>query len=143
MVATLICNSRSSVNEPAWLERHLLIGTVTRFRRPLKMTQIATSAETAELTPRAMKWLATLTDKVRPELLPRSYPRIANKLAELWSEPDLTRKYAEELLVDRRGDRAGFPQEVILEIGTLMHFYDKELHPIQGDVWSKIWSDMA
>jgi len=143
MVATLICNSRSSVNEPAWLERHLLIGTVTRFRRSLKMTQIATSAETAELTPRAMKWLATLNDKVRPELLPRSYPRIANKLAELWSEPDLTRKYAEELLVDRRGDRAGFPQEVILEIGTLMHFYDKELHPIQGDVWSKIWSDMA
>lgn len=90
------------------------------------------------LDERAQKWLDTLNEKVRPKSLATKYPRIVNRLALLWTEPHLMRKYIDEIVVDGRGDREGFPLDVLTEIATLRHFYDNEVHPVKGDVWSKI-----
>ena len=111
------------------------------------MSEQASPAATQEpavmLSPRAFKWLASFDEKVRPKVLPQRYARIANRLADLWTEPDLTRRYFDELLVDRRGDRAGFPDDVLVEIGSLKHYYERELFPMKEDVWSRIWSNMS
>lgn len=96
-----------------------------------------------EIAPRTVKWLLSLDEKFRPKLLPRLYTRIANRIADTWSEPDLMRAYFEELLVDRRGDRAGFPDDILMEVSALKHHYEKDLHPVHEDVWTKIWSSMS
>ena len=101
-----------------------------------------TDASPARLTPRAIKWLASFDEKLRPKVLPERYIRITNRLADLWGQPDLTRKYFDELLVDLRGNRAGFPDDILVEIGSLKHYYEKELFPMAQDVWSKIWANM-
>lgn len=93
-----------------------------------------------ELSQRAVKWLESLDVKVRPRILPGLYVRIVNNIAERWTEPDLMRAYFEELMVDRRGDRAGFPDDILIELSALKHHYDKDLHPVREDVWAKIWA---
>jgi hypothetical protein len=63
-------------------------------------------------------------------------------MAELWSHPDQMRQYFEEIMVDSRGNRAGFPDEIVVELGSLRYYYDKVLFPVHSDVWAKIWSKM-
>lgn len=101
------------------------------------------STAAVALSPRAIQWLASLDARVRPRILPGLYIRIVNSIADRWSEPDLMRSYFDELMVDRRGDRAGFPDDILMELGTLKHYYDKEMFPIKEDVWTKIWSAMG
>lgn len=100
------------------------------------------AVSTPELSPRAVKWLESLDEKVRPRVLPGLYVRIANNIADRWSEPDLMRAYFDELLVDRRHDRAGFPDDIVMELSALKYHYDKDLFPLREDVWTKIWSGM-
>lgn len=71
------------------------------------------------LTPQAETWLDRLPRALRPLALPRTYPRIANKLAESWNDADTCLALLAELMVDQRGTRRGFPQEVALEIVAL------------------------
>lgn len=101
------------------------------------------STAAVELSPRAIQWLASLDERIRPRILPGLYIRIVNTIADRWSEPDLMRSYFDELMVDRRGDRAGFPDDILVELSTLKHYYDKDLFPVKEDVWTKIWSGMG
>lgn len=90
------------------------------------------------LDDRAKKWLASLEEKIRPSALAEKYPRIANRIALLWTEPELMRKYFDEVMVDERGGRAGFAEDIMTEMATLRHFYDSEVHPVKTDIWHKI-----
>ncbi|NTV96514.1 MAG: hypothetical protein HGA75_14045 [Thiobacillus sp.] len=56
------------------------------------------------------------------------YPRIIDMTALLWNEPDGFRKYFDELLNDDRGDRQGFPFEVLMEIGNIREEHERQ-HP--------------
>jgi hypothetical protein len=96
-----------------------------------------------KLSDNALRWLEQLDEKIRPQLLPDSYPRIANRFADIWIDPEFTRKYFDELLVDERGTRQGFPDSLVLELSTLKHHYDTVLCPVKEDVWTKIWSQMG
>lgn len=71
------------------------------------------------LTPRAETWLDRLPRTVRPMGLARNYPRIANQLAERWDDVDGCIDLLNELLVDKRGTRRGFPSPVALELVAL------------------------
>lgn len=71
------------------------------------------------LTPAADMWLDQLPRGIRPLDLPRAYPRIANEIAEVWNNGPLCLRLLEELMVDRRGGRRGFPARVALEIAAL------------------------
>jgi hypothetical protein len=55
------------------------------------------------------------------------FPRVANLVAVLWKDPDSLRRYVDDLLMDKRGNRQGFPLDVLREIFELRAYYD-ELH---------------
>jgi len=90
------------VAEPDW----------TDLRRPL-------SPQEQALTPAALKWLAHLPREARPLELCWTYPRIANRLAEIWGAPALLSAYLGDLLIDKRGGRQGFPGGIALELTRL------------------------
>ena len=75
--------------------------------------------DTMMLNATAMRWLASLPAEARPLELCRCYPRIGNQLAALWSHPDGILAYLEDLLIDKRGDRRGFPGGIALELSRL------------------------
>jgi hypothetical protein len=76
-----------------------------------------------EPLPVTIRWVAKLPDEVRPIDLLRTFPRIANALARVWSHPAECRSYMEDLIVDRRGNRSGFPAEVLENLLTLRDYY--------------------
>jgi hypothetical protein len=51
------------------------------------------------------------------------YPRIVERIAGLWGTVGMSR-YFQEILFDDRGDREGFPPEVMMEIFALSNFND-------------------
>src|ERR1700730_10539296 len=61
---------------------------------------------------RTFKWLATLPAHVRPMATARQYPRIVNRIGDLWSHCEFTRLYLQSLLRDRRPGREGFASVV-------------------------------
>ena len=85
--------------------------------------------ESDQLTAAAEGWLANLPDDVRPKVVPEKYPRIANKMASLWRHPDEFIAYMSGLLVDERGDRAGFSMTIALELATIKDHYELNVHP--------------
>lgn len=70
-------------------------------------------------------WLEALPAIVRPVALAGIYPRIVKKIMRLWADEVALRAYMEELTIDRRGGRAGFPPKVATEILRLQVFIDQ------------------
>ena len=71
------------------------------------------------------RWVAGLPKEVRPLALLRQFPRIANVLALSAGNPETTRDYLFELLIDRRGGRLGFPADVRAELLRLRAYVDE------------------
>ncbi|KAF0811945.1 hypothetical protein IGB42_03487 [Andreprevotia sp. IGB-42] len=72
-----------------------------------------------------------------PAELVASYPRIASTIVDLWGSRHLD-KYFEDLLIDERGDRQGFPPSVVHELMALMRAYDwqRNIKPaVVPDIW--------
>ena len=84
----------------------------SKRRRPLEESDV-------RLTPLAMSWLERLPHGVRPLNLPHSYPRILNQLAAAWNDVDACLAMLDDLVVDQRGDRHGFPSNIALELVAL------------------------
>ena len=55
-------------------------------------------------------WASTLPVEVRPTLAALQVSRIANLMAAMWPDPNSFRRYMDDLLVDKRGNRQGFPR---------------------------------
>jgi hypothetical protein len=85
-----------------------------------------------------IKWLAGLPADVRPTLLPIQFVRIANELARVWPAPRACLDYFDDLLIDRRGGRQGFPFDVALEIAGLKDHYETVVYPTSQTVWDLI-----
>lgn len=81
-----------------------------------------------------VRWLATLPDHVRPVELTRKYPRIANKIATLWRRVARCEEFLDDLVVDHRGGRRGFPMAIAQELTALRRYY-AVLHPNSNSVW--------
>ena len=76
------------------------------------------------LSSSALAWLASLPGSLYPRHLVERYPRVCNCMAALWQEPKLMISYFEDLLVDHRGTRQGFPSTIASEIARLKeHFH--------------------
>jgi len=80
-----------------------------------------------EPLPQTLKWIATLPGKVQPLELLRQFPRIANAIALMWSEPDSFKAYMDDLLFDRRGNRQGFSKAIRQELLALRAFREPML----------------
>ncbi len=68
-------------------------------------------------------WLASLPPNVRPLALATRFPRVANRIAQEWAEPSACRRDFEELVYDNRGNRKGFPPDVLDELLALRDYY--------------------
>jgi hypothetical protein len=84
-----------------------------------------------------MPWVQQLPPEVRPRQLVIQYARIANKLASLWPQPIACEKYLNELMIDERGDRQGFPAEVALELAALQAYFATHVLVHHYDVWGE------
>jgi hypothetical protein len=74
----------------------------------------------------ATQWMLALPADVRPVELLRRFARIANHLAANWHDPDATRRCLDDLLLDRRGGRQGFPPAVAAELIRLHHHFERQ-----------------
>ncbi len=90
--------------------------------RPPELRRAPLDPAEAVLSDAAIAWLARLPADVRPEHLPRVFPRIANRMAQVWPSPTLCEDYLRSLTVSDRPGRQGFPPDVMREIGSLAGF---------------------
>jgi len=87
---------------------------------------------------RTIKWLATLPASIRPLRTGQLYPRIVNRISDLWSQCEYTRLHFQSLLIDRRGDREGFPSDVQAELEALQHYYFEHLSGLPALLWNAV-----
>jgi hypothetical protein len=85
------------------------------------------------LLPATQRWLDVLAPDLTPQALATQFPRLANHLAADWSNPNACRAFLYHLLVDRRGGRKGFPDDVLRYILALRALY-AEMHPADEGV---------
>jgi hypothetical protein len=69
------------------------------------------------------EWLDTFPRRVQPYALCKLYPRIANLIAAKWADTKALSAYFDELLVDRRRGRRGFPLEVLDDLRVLRDYH--------------------
>jgi hypothetical protein len=89
------------------------------------------------LVPPTLKWVESLPPNVRPNALLRQYPRIANLIAAAWRDPKAFYPYMDSLLTDKRGNRKGFPGEILNELVALQQFYEmrnRDDNSVWGDI---------
>lgn len=64
----------------------------------------------------------------------RRFPHIVHNLIKLWQSAEID-GYMDSLLIDSRGDRQGFPEEVLEELvflaGIRWHFNHQTVRPIE------------
>ncbi|HEY2968508.1 MAG TPA: hypothetical protein VGK75_09080 [Casimicrobiaceae bacterium] len=77
-----------------------------------------------EPLPRTLEWSASLPLDVQPTALLHHYGRIANVIAAIWRDPKSLQSYMDCLFTDDRGDRQGFPADVLHELLALREYYD-------------------
>jgi hypothetical protein len=90
------------------------------------------------LLPATRRWLAMLAPDVHPQALVTQFPRLANRIAADWESPEMCRSFLYLLLVDQRGNRQGFPEDVRADILALRSLY-AELHPAGEGIASVLY----
>ena len=91
-----------------------------------------------ELRSRTVKWLATLPAELRPMCTARLYPRIVNKIGDLWGHCEYTRLHFQSLLIDRRESRSGFPPDVRQELVALQEYYFMNFSGLPAIIWNAV-----
>jgi hypothetical protein len=74
------------------------------------------------ITGTTRQWLRRLPSRRRPLRLCIDFPRVANRIAWCWHDGALSEQLLQDLLVDRRGGREGFPAPVVRELQRLREF---------------------
>ena len=95
-------------------------------------------AARSALTGDAIRLMCQLEKKVTVTALADDYPRVLNRIAVLWSRPVELHAYFDGLLHDNRGNREGFPFEVLTQINALQHFYVTVVNPKHVDPWDRM-----
>jgi hypothetical protein len=80
------------------------------------------------------RWIAELPANVRPIALARKFPRIANRLAELWRRVASCEEYLDTLVVDARRNRPGFPPDVAQELTALQPLHRQTRSRVRWDL---------
>jgi len=75
-------------------------------------------------------WLRGIPNGLHPKQLCRHYPRIANRIARHWLDVQTVDRLLMELMVDRRGNRMGFPPRIRHEIDRLYGLHAKRMTPL-------------
>ncbi|HEX6018472.1 MAG TPA: hypothetical protein VFZ28_10255 [Burkholderiaceae bacterium] len=75
-------------------------------------------------------WLRSIPNGQHPKQLCRHYPRIANRIATRWADVQATDRLLLDLMIDRRGNRMGFPPRIRQEIERLYGLHAKRTTPL-------------
>lgn len=75
------------------------------------------------------RWLRTLPGRFRPRALCAQFPRITNRIALCWNDPVLTQMLLDQLLVDHRGGRKGFPPDVAEDLSVIVGLHARRMQP--------------
>jgi hypothetical protein len=92
---------------------------------------------TSELSAEAMRLIASLGTRVSLRELAGKYPRVLNRIAAVWHRPAEADRCFDELLLDSRRTRQGFPQSVVYEIASLRHYHVTRAFPKHVDPWEQ------
>jgi hypothetical protein len=79
--------------------------------------------------PRTRTWSDELPSHLRPINLLEQFPRIANLIAFDWNHPTMVCRHFDDLLIDRRGNRRGFPTAIRQELRALRDYYYLDILP--------------
>ena len=117
------------------LARAALVNQSTRryIRHPTITDDLRLSSEGRAL-------LRSLDSRILPIHLACGFPRVMNRIAQLWRRPAYLDRYFDDLLIDKRGGRQGFPFAVAVELGVLKDYYQTEVYPKRECVWQKVYS---
>jgi hypothetical protein len=103
-----------------------------------KASERLATKDDLELNPVAHAFLALLDPQVRPNELVAKFPRIVNKMAQLWRFPAQMDKYFDELLViERSCPRNGFPLKILMELSALKEYYQTKTFPTRKSIWDQ------
>lgn len=86
----------------------------------------------------AVRWLDELPDQVRPDRTAARFPHIVNTLSTRWLTPQACLDYFDELLLDNRGDRSGFPPLIARELALLKDYYESAVFPTHQTAWDEL-----
>jgi hypothetical protein len=87
---------------------------------------------------RSIVIIETLPKAIRPTGIIANFPHIMNLIAANWHEPRAFVQTLDELLMDDRGNRAGFPFAVIVELTDLREHYFSSVRPEARKLWDKL-----
>jgi len=93
--------------------------------RPSATSRAPVNAAPDALLPATSAWLRALPMRLKPLQLCNAYPRVANRIAFAWHDPTLVDGVFNELLLDNRGGRKGFPPGIAAEILRLHAYHEQ------------------
>ncbi len=110
---------------------------------PPTSAAMTTTGAPVPLDTRAQRLFASLPHAHRLPVTRRRFPHVLNRIAAEWDVPKRLLDLMDELLLDRRGHREGFPFDAMLELTSLREHYLSQLPPglrerleARGDAWS-------
>lgn len=71
----------------------------------------------------------SIPSTLRPRALVTQFPRLANTMADVWSQPKVFHMLLCQLMADDRGRRSGFPIEVRRDLIKLRVYSDRTHKP--------------
>ncbi len=80
-------------------------------------------------------------ENIYPKNLEQKFLRVLNRIIELWDSPEID-DYFMDLLIDNRGNRQGFPPDVVSDLFALSQFHAKLRSQEQPADASNPWSDV-
>jgi hypothetical protein len=83
------------------------------------------------LTGQALDWLITLPQPIQPHEIVDRFPRVINRLAAAWNDPQQAHDLLHELLHDPRPGRKGFPAPVKREL-KILRFHQVTTQPTEN-----------
>ena len=117
--------NQSKDGEGANHERVVPLRTASRLTVGLEEHKHLRAATPADRPlPRTLKWAASLPLDVQPTALLRHFGRVANVIAATWGHTTSLRSYMDCLFNDKRGNRQGFPPQVLDELVALKRHHD-------------------
>jgi hypothetical protein len=90
------------------------------------------------LDPRSKLIIESLPTAIRPSGIVESFPHIMNLIASSWHEPRAFVRTLDDLLIDDRGNRAGFPFAIIVELTDLREYYFSTVRPESRKLWDRL-----
>ena len=93
------------------------------LRPEVDWSQVRRARPLDRLLPGTERWAESLPVAFTPAHLIRIFPRVANRLAIAWQDAKAAQEVLNDVLIDRRGGRQGFPplvQQELLRLGALI-----------------------